>query len=460
MSKFSDVVSGLAQDGPENRIQSIKGAIKEQLQTNDSSLSVELTDHFNHSFVPDLLLRWPNRSEVRKVYLRTSVFEDALLRDIQTLGDERPILMPLRRHPSNDAGDVVTSAAATDTLVTSPEALETFARLSSNRPMVSFFSHSVLQGGRGVIRQQDVASASEALEAGFSGAGEGDPQRTTSAIETAAAALDAEHAGRINRLLHAAWLGSGATSTAFPGAAGVTGTLDPDSLRFILGLPPIENDQFWDHLGASLSTELLCNLRDQDPSPNLNSLLAQIAYRLKAKACRVLRVPGSAESPDWSIRAGNLVLALPSEQLHFAPTRVDQLPEAGEKVDVSVAQLTSRSRGAGVVVREVTLEGTNKSVSLSSEAQEGVTQDDELTSIQAAMRNVRLRSSVVGSSEQDIRVNFDTRTASGNGPAKFLLSTLSEVVLPVLVAPTASTAEAVSAALEQPVTRRAAPDSD
>jgi hypothetical protein len=66
MTNFAEVVRSLDGDDPRGNITALKGAVREQLQATDNRVRVDLTDHFNHSFVPDLVLSWPGTKDTRQ----------------------------------------------------------------------------------------------------------------------------------------------------------------------------------------------------------------------------------------------------------------------------------------------------------------------------------------------------------------------------------------------------------
>jgi hypothetical protein len=187
VNRFARTVTELADDDydPRQRISTIKGAVIDHLRTTDERVKVAVTDHFNHSYVPDLILSWPDEPEPRYVYLRTSFRSSDLLRDIDLLARERPILMPLA--PIDGVDDDAVSAlesASHDrrTLVTDPYGLEAFGEETVTQPVVSLLSHAILQGGRGLFPSGRARQISGAVGAGFAGAQHADYDATSAAL--------------------------------------------------------------------------------------------------------------------------------------------------------------------------------------------------------------------------------------------------------------------------------------
>lgn len=454
MTGFADVVQSLNVNDPRANISAIKGAVKEQFHATDSRVQVAVTDHFNHSFVPDLVLSWPGTKDTRRVFLRTAFREDELRRDIDLLGAERPILMSLDRLPDKaDTGEVLqTRAKETNSLVADPYGLEALDEEAAHKPVVTLLSHAVLQGGRGVMSSSSAHASGKSVDAGFDAARAGDPTATSAAVDDAADLLDSYRASQINRLLHAVWLGSGRPASTFPGAAGITAVLDAESLRFVLQLPDIEDDDFWTRLGSGLTTNRLCELQDFPASENFQRLVAGNAHKLTAKACRIIKTVGMpSAAPTWSVGSGNLVLAVESDLLHFAPRAIDELPTPSDgPPEVSVGELQARAQSADLRLGEVRLSDGAHVISYGAEEDADVARADALASLQSLIPNAALTSATALAGTKEVRCTFRTRTAAGNSSAKFMLSELAGVAVPLLVAPVPELATAVRTMLNAP----------
>lgn len=454
MTSFLETVRSLDLNDPRANITAIKGAVKEKLQDTDSRVQVSLTDHFNHSFVPDLVLSWPGSKDSRRVFLRTTFREDEIARDLDLLGEERPILMSLDRLPDRaKTGEAVqTRAKVTNSLVADPYGLEALDREATSKPVVTLLSHAVLQGGRGVMSASTAQASGKTVDAGFEAARAGDPTGTSAAVDDAADLLDTARAIQINRLLHAVWLGSGKPSSAFPGAAGVTAVLDAESLRFVLQLPDIDDDDFWVRLGSGLTTNRLCELRDFPQADNFQRLVQASAHKLIAKACRAIKGQGApSEAPTWSVRGGNLVLSVANDLLHFAPRAIDELPTSSDEApQVLVDQLQRRAQSAGLRLGEVRLSDGDHVISYGAEADADVAYADALGSLQNLVPNATLTSATAFTGSKEVRCTFRTRTAAGNSSARFTLSELAGVAVPLLVAPGPDLENAVRELLTKP----------
>jgi len=430
-------VSHLSDDAALN-IANIKEAVVGHLRDTDSRVQIEVTDHFNHSYVPDLILSWPEVSKPRSVFLRTSFDMSDLLRDVDTLADHQPILMPLAR-VNDDSVEAQTPLAkasrAHRTLITDPYGLEALETETEMQSVVSLFSHAVLQGGRGLVSSQRAQKAGSEVAAGFVGAQRADRESTTIAVETAEELLDSHSASQVNRLLHAVWVGSGAPGSSFPGAGGITAVIDAEALRFILELPNVEDEGFWSRVGRGLTTERLCELGDFPAAENLQRLLRGNAYRLLAKACRVFVESVDTEVPKWSVVAGNLALHTRKSRIHFAPRAVADLPDAGAQVgSLTVGDLRGRAARADLQLGQINLTDGDSVLSYGSETRPDISQDEALTSLQEVIAHGAFTSVVarIGGDRKPIRCTFESGTVAGNSSSRFYVSELALVALPLL----------------------------
>ncbi len=440
MSQFGDTITGLVGESPSDRISAIKAAVVENLRAADSRMKIETTDHFNHSFVPDLVLSWPGQTENRRVFLRTSYRVWDLLRDVDLLAGDKPILMPLvpmRERDDEGASALHERTKESRVLVTNPYGLEAFTDRRDTAPIVALFTHAILQGGRGVITTSRASEISGQVAAGFSGARNASYQATSAALTVNETNLDPRRASQMNRLLHALWIGSGASPSEFPGVTDGTATLDEDALRFVLEMPDLEDDAFWRRLGQNLTTERLCQLADFPANANLQRLLKNCARRLTAKACRVVPIPQNPINniPQWSISSSTLTLHSPRYRIHFAPRSVMELPaNTSDRAAISVSELTRRANVAGVAVSEVRLSNGDATLTYASSERPDVAKDDFLSVVASLLSNgfVASVTARIGIGSRSVRCSFETLTGAGNGSARYLLAELATVAAPLL----------------------------
>ena len=439
MSDFAETINYLtADENPARRITAIKTAVVENLRATDERVKVDVTDHFNHSFVPDLVLSWPGTTESRRLFLRTSFRAWDLMQDLDMLAADRPILMPLAPIPeSNPELDAAlqTRSSSLRTLITDPSGLQAFDRETETAPVVSLLSHAILQGGRGLIDSRRAREVSGEVDAGFRGARTADYETTSIAVQATEEILDSHRAQQLTSLLHAVWVGSGAPPTQFPGASGTTTALDAEALMFILELPDLDDPEFWGRLGHGLTTERLCQLVDFPGNANLQRLLAGIVHRLQSKACRVITATSGVTASQWEVVASTLTLRTNRHRVHFAPRHLNELPDNSLPIDaLSVDGLRRRAARAGVSISEVKLSNGDSTIAYGSEGRPDVTNDEALAAVESAVRGASVVSATarIGTGSKTVRCNLPAGTASGNSNAMYYLSELATTCVPLL----------------------------
>lgn len=453
MSDFGATIAALADHGAERNISSIKSAVGMRLRESDETVSVEATDFFNHSFAPDLVLHWADR-ESRRVYLRTTTNPGYLLEDLAAVGASEPILMSLGsvRLETENIGQLQQAAAGSRTLVTEPEGLGALVAEKIESPVVGLLSRAVLQGGRGLMPEQRARSAGEALAGGFEGARRAEVEATAAAVEAAEGLLSGEQAGRLTRLLHAVWIGSGAPASAFPRGSGTTATLDASSLQFLLDAGDLDDDEFWLRLAHGLTLQRLSEVSVATgvAERNLQRLLKHAVHRLQAKSVRVLAVDdaparvGKADVEDaelaWFVRDGFLGLAATTWQAFFSARSLSDasaLPET-DNPTVGLRDLLGRARAGGVRLLELELETrSGRQISYGAgDGAEDIADDKLLTQLQSVIgegSSVRAAVASVGGGQRQLRCNLVRRNATGRTAARFYLTEVVDTALPLLV---------------------------
>lgn len=441
MTDFAEALTYLTAEDPAANVTRIKDAVSDNIRAADARVVINRTDHFNHSYVPDFVLHWGGDVEDRSVFLRTSYNIPALREDVDALGGEKPILLSLERLPGPVDAQAESSLARESrserTLIADPFGLEALRDQVSDRPVVSLFSHAVLQGGKGIIDSETAVRAGNSIGLGFEAARRAEPQGTGRAVETSEDLLDTARAGALNRLLHAVWVGSGASGTTFPGASGVTSLLDGEALRFLLELPKILEPDFWKRVGRDMTLARLCGAANALETANLQLLMAACAGRLQAKACRVISSDRALDDLAWSIRGDSLQLELGSRKVQFVPRAVSEFADAGPLAEAPTLEaLRDRARSAGVLLAEVHLESDTRRAAYGSSDQHSIADGEDLMGLHGALgadfsvAAVSVRLSPTSSRTMDC--TFATGTATGKTSSRFTLAEFVEAAVPIL----------------------------
>lgn len=151
MTTYNDILA--AADAPEydDAIRQIKRLAAKALHEADDDVRLLSTEHFNHSYLPDFVMRWRNRQD-RFVYLRASAYAEEIEEDVVRLTDHNPIFVqlsefvPYNDRPIRQAIDSLSqSAGARKSLIASVPAIGLLDDAPRTGKMLSSF---VMRGGR------------------------------------------------------------------------------------------------------------------------------------------------------------------------------------------------------------------------------------------------------------------------------------------------------------------------
>lgn len=442
MNDFSIAISDLVDDDPVRNVESIKNAVISKLRESDAAVRIESTDYFNHTYAPDLVLRWDREKEERHVYLRTSGNPAYLREDVAVIAERKPILMPLA--PLRDRGqsaELGSESADAGTLVADPASLYGISADKRERPVLGLLSRAVLQGGRGLVDQARARSTSDAVGLGFVAAQQAEPELTRDAVVAAESLLDPAHAGQLTRLLHAVWLGSGAPATSFPGATGVTAELDAAGLQLLLDIAITDEDDFWRRIGSGVSLERLCEIEVGATSENLQRLVRVNLDHFKAKSCRISDEPFMVDygsEPRWFTNSGVLGYTTDRYRALFSTGPISSLDfmESIEDGSVELDELLHRATEAGLNISELVIESsTGGRIDYKAPRDSDIYSDETLQELSRALgRQSSVLSAVVpiGGGFRHLTCDLTKRAASGRTVARFYLSELLNNAVPLL----------------------------
>jgi len=146
-------------------IAGVKHAVVTELEALDPAAEIRMTDYFNHSFAPDLVLRWSDsgRRAERGVYLRYSMQAAAAGHDVTALSDLSPVLIALRtgEDPSAEAQVKLELPEAPSVLLTNTGALDDLSPRQTGsggrqlaaeaEPLFELVRSNLMRGGRGLL---------------------------------------------------------------------------------------------------------------------------------------------------------------------------------------------------------------------------------------------------------------------------------------------------------------------
>ncbi|MBS1695777.1 MAG: hypothetical protein JST91_26570 [Actinobacteria bacterium] len=315
MTSYNEILE--AADGSESgeAVSRIKKLAAQTLYEADGDMKLLSTEHFNHSYLPDFVMRWPNRPQ-RFVFLRASAYADEIRDDVVRLADRRPIFVQLSEFlPNNNEplqqsiDNLSQSAGERRSLVTS---MPTIGLLDDSPRTGKMLSSFVMRGGKGVITDSEAQSLALRVESGFDGAMNSDHEATADGIEAVQTVLDPASSAEFTHLFEAAWVSGGASAIEFPGGLTSIGdNLTAELLHQMLDIVPESLSDFWEQIGNAVTLESFAQLNLVGQQPRIQSIMKNAIGRLVSNRCAVLRTQRSDQEVDpfmWQIENGILSL--------------------------------------------------------------------------------------------------------------------------------------------------------
>jgi hypothetical protein len=217
-------------------IPAIKRAVASEVRAADPSVSVTFTDYFNHTAVPDMVLRWPTENRERLLYIRPNPSDRWLLNGLSFVCEHKPMVFTLEDLASADDLDewdktrkmLARQAQASDTWITDPSGVAAVTSVQVKQPYLRLLGQALVRGGRGVSGGAEITDLAYKTEAGFAASRQLSESATKQAVQAIEDNLDAEQSGRLTRVLRAVWEGNGGAASKFPTAASVGHLTDDD----------------------------------------------------------------------------------------------------------------------------------------------------------------------------------------------------------------------------------------
>jgi hypothetical protein len=442
------------QSDPIARVEAVKTAVCRFLAGADRSVEVRKTDYFNHTIVPDLLIRWPREQRERQVFLRPNPDPAWLAEDLRWITGVKPIMVALNGTedaPFAPTEALGTAALAGDTLIADTAALEEVG--TGTDPGSSLLSHALLRGGRGALDVGAARHANAVASHGFEAAQQLVEQPTQAAAELLQELLVPDQAQRATRVLQALWEGHGGSPTTFPATAPAqAGPLTGEDVELLLGTVETTDMAFWRRIGRDLTLPLIGSLELDDPSANLRQLVTANVGRLAARAVRVLSEPLRIGEPDqlrWMVTRSCLVLRSPEWAAYFA-TDSQGLPEPKQRPGIDLRLVRDRARRRGLTVAGVEVARPDVEISVKSTVHASVVDLQDVADLEARGQAVVHAALVPLSQTRQLHCDFTTGMAGTQTRATASIAELGRVALGLLVELDEPTWRAVQQMLTSP----------
>ncbi|MBV9445620.1 MAG: hypothetical protein JO345_06955 [Streptosporangiaceae bacterium] len=444
-TEFQDAIAaaGRLQDAS-SMVMAIKRAVASEIRAADPSASVTFTDYFNHTFVPDIVLRWPTESRERLVYVRPNPSDQWLLNGIAYVSAHKPMVFTLEDLapagqdllPDDSRRKLTAQALATDTWITDPSGVAAVSSVRAKQPYLGLLSQALVRGGRGVSGPAEITDLAEKTEAGFTASRELSEPDTRLAVQAIEGSLDAEQSGRLTRVLRAVWEGHGGASSKFPTASSV-GTLTDDDLSYLLSAMEQAPIDFWRRIGRTLTTAQLGRVRVDDPSQNLHALVSANLDSLQARGLRVVdepfRLGESDKVPRWVVAKGCLALRGLNWTAYIAARRTEEMPPPDDAPVPDLPELRRRAFAGRAPITQVQFGRNDRAVTYESKDGTDVLDDPGLQQAAADLKITAVEKAVATiEGDRNVGIDFGQKTAIGPTNAIFPLGSLMRSVLPLI----------------------------
>ncbi|QYJ04223.1 hypothetical protein KUV85_00650 [Nocardioides panacisoli] len=446
------------QDTSDARIERIKRAVTAEFRAADPAVSVKFTDYFNHVVVPDMVLRWPEESRERLLFLRPSAAEAWLEDDIASLSSHRPVIFTLEdltaeeelnreERPPASSERLQASAASADTWIADPSAIGGVATARKDSAVIGLLGQALVRGGKGVSTGQAVERLTTATETAFENAEALNAGSMTESVASLEGSLDSQQAGRFTRILRAVWEGNGGAGSAFPTTSS-TGPLTDDDLFYLMTTLEDASADFWRRVGKNVTTAQLGRLRIEDPSASLQTFVTANLEFLTSKGIRAtgqqVRLSESEEFPRWVVDRGCLAIRGAEWIAHFAARRAEELPPPEVRQGFSLDTLKKRAATSNTAVTRVDFGKGDRGVSYESKERLNVLRDKDLTQLAQDVPGLSVERAALAIPGGGIAtLDIPARTALGPTSSVLPIGNLARAALPFLVDLTDDEAEAV-----------------
>ncbi|MEU2200598.1 hypothetical protein [Isoptericola sp. NPDC019482] len=373
---------------PGDYVRDVKTAVIEEIRAIDATATVEDTTYFNHSAIPDLVLSWADQRESRQLFLRGSYAGVIAGRDVEYLGESRPVVMAL----SDERADLPTalrpeqaSGRRAETLVTDSSALESLSEEPvSESPLAGLVRANFLRGGKGHIDEEVAGGLVRAPEFG---------PEATSFVDVVRNSFNEAAATRIERsagIMDLA-LGRDLSELEFdpenPTAAPIRGVLSKAEIAtlipWLLRTPSVTQEPlFWRYVGSMMTFKDLENIATDVADLDMSALIRANSARWVAGRSYIGVRPtrdaadGLAEPlvGEWSFRGGLLGLDVGAARIQLATDgrRLKGRPGSSSARWESVREVLSGSNVVGAQLRGVT-----KAVTVTANAGNDIRDDIE-----------------------------------------------------------------------------------
>jgi hypothetical protein len=306
--------SAMASSNPDDIVTGVKQAVAEEVGSLSPDAEIILTEYFNHTYMPDLVLKWNDggkRGE-RPIFLRNDLRTELTGTELESLAPREPVMLSLTAYeePATVQGSLRQRALqANHVLVTDVVSLADMAAPFSDEiarepgrdesPLLRLVQANLLKGGRGLLTAQDAerltrSAAPSDVEAMLSG------QFIATFEQTADEMFAPDAAFRLRR--SAELLQFGLDSEAADAVSESSGQLSDVELRILVPYLLADataraNSRLWSHIGSMMSLGKLEDLADALAGVDVSALVRPNLQAWTAKRA-VLALNSQYDDPE------------------------------------------------------------------------------------------------------------------------------------------------------------------
>lgn len=371
---------------PEDYISRVKNVLRDELKLVDPKASIEDTQYFCHSAIPDFVITWPREKSQRSIFLRDNLQNVVAARDAEFIPSDAPAVITL--DDAKQGGSVVRELAAQmeknpNALITSASTLDVMddKTLSENSPVSQLVRTNFIRGAKGWI---DAAEA-ELLLGGGSTTSSPQQDAVQEAIQRH---FQSDAATRISRAAHILGLaGSAEWSEQLDNDELFAGHLSEGELRSILPWllreQPLATSGFWKKFGSMFEFSELEKLYSELKGFDLTALIEsnKDTWGVKRAYAGLLVEDETPDTEDsysdeykWAFVGRTISKSLPSQgsRVHVAHSGT-KLPGRGAATSKTWESLEPTLFSYKLV--RVELKGLRRSVTINAEESDDIRQD-------------------------------------------------------------------------------------
>ncbi|MGW7578027.1 hypothetical protein [Streptomyces sp. NPDC054765] len=424
----SSIAEALEAEDPYRSFAEIKRLLEQHLRQINPQIRTRRTGYYNHTHMPDLVVRWPHDDGLsdRYVYLRSTTDTDELGFDVTRLArEDRPVVLALGAlRQSLDARALDSLAIDHHTLVLD---LAAFVELTSGESadvaLRRLIANTVIEGGQGLLDERSVARLASAMTAGAQAARLGEREATEAALAFASDTLSPPISRRLTAFLKTLWRTSGAPVAALERAPRYPQQLDESSLEYLLEGEEIPDGDFWSRIAREITlTDLLRHTRITG-TDNLQHLMRAAMGTWNARVCAVapfspVAARRGAVPLRWTKGEDVLSFDAPGFVLTLAQ-KVDYLTSSVARAAYELPTLDEVGKRLlllGLSLKAITL--VNGGGKVAYRGHEGALYGDRLRHLSESLGPGTLVKDLeaLPASGVPVRYNFSTRTASVKPP--------------------------------------------